>query len=190
MALELALVAALAAEAVPRRQPSTGEGLRQSHGKLATDALDAAVLAHFAEVVKPPVRPQFLNSLVARRHQVITMLVSEKNRLSSAATVAVRPRIDPHCVAGARVGRPGEPAADSPSESRMAGEGTSYAPFQAWGSSSPSPFWPTCRSWVRWIVGRSPPWWEWLPSTGTAVLRGKPYGVGAPGFVPPCTWER
>ena len=42
---------------------------------------------------------QFLNSLVARRHQVITMLVSEKNRLSSAATVAVRPRIE-----GLRVG--------------------------------------------------------------------------------------
>ena len=39
---------------------------------------------------------QFLNSLVARRHQVITMLVSEKNRLSSAATVAVRPRIKVH----------------------------------------------------------------------------------------------
>ncbi len=67
-----------------------------------TDALDAAVLAHFAEVVQPPVRPlrdaetQVLNSLVARRHQVMTMLVSEKNRLHSAATVAVRPRIEAH----------------------------------------------------------------------------------------------
>ena len=57
-------------------------------GKLAkTDSLDAAVLAHFAEVIRPPVRPlrdaetQVLNSLVARRHQVMTMLVSEKNRL-------------------------------------------------------------------------------------------------------------
>ena len=72
-------------------------------GKLAkTDSLDAAAIAHFAEAVRPPVRPlrdaetQALNSLVARRHQVITMLVSEKNRLSSAATVAVRPRIEAH----------------------------------------------------------------------------------------------
>ena len=72
-------------------------------GKLAkTDSLDAAATAHFAEAVRPPVRPlrdaetQALNSLVARRHQVITMLVSEKNRLSSAATVAVRPRIEAH----------------------------------------------------------------------------------------------
>ena len=39
---------------------------------------------------------QVLNSLVARRYQVMTMLVSEKNRLSSATTVAVRPRIEAH----------------------------------------------------------------------------------------------
>ena len=72
-------------------------------GKLAkTDALDAVVLAHFAEVVRPPVRPlrdaetQVLNSLVARRRQVMTMLVSEKNRLSAATTTAVRPRIEAH----------------------------------------------------------------------------------------------
>ena len=72
-------------------------------GKLAkTDALDAAVLARFAEVVRPPVRPlqdaepQFLNSLVARRLQVMNMLVSENNRLSAATTVAVRPRIEAH----------------------------------------------------------------------------------------------
>ena len=71
-------------------------------GTLAkTDALDAAVLAHFANAVRPSVRPlrdaatQVLNSLVARRHQVMTMLVSEKNRLSSA-TVAVHPRIEAH----------------------------------------------------------------------------------------------
>ena len=71
-------------------------------GKLAkTDALDATVLAHFAEAVRPLGRPlkdaetQTLNFLVARRHQVMTMLVSEKNRLR-AATVAVRPRIEVH----------------------------------------------------------------------------------------------
>ena len=39
---------------------------------------------------------QLLNSLVARRHQLVTMLVSEKNRLSSATTVAVRPSIESH----------------------------------------------------------------------------------------------
>ena len=40
---------------------------------------------------------QILNSLVARRHQVMNMLVAEKNRLGSAAT-AVRPRIEAHIV--------------------------------------------------------------------------------------------
>ena len=71
-------------------------------GKLAkTDTLDAAVPAHFGEAVRPPVRPlrdsetQLLGSLVARRHQLVTMLVSEKNRFS-AATVAVRPSIEAH----------------------------------------------------------------------------------------------
>ena len=39
---------------------------------------------------------QLLNSLTARRHQLVTMLVSEKNRLSAATTVAVRPSIEAH----------------------------------------------------------------------------------------------
>ena len=70
--------------------------------KLAkTDFLNAAVLAHFAEAVRPPVRPlrdgetQALNSLAARMHQVMTMLVPEKNRLGTAIG-AVSPRIEAH----------------------------------------------------------------------------------------------
>ena len=102
--LELPLVAALAAAAVPVVvvNPRQVRDFAKATGKLAkTDALDAAVLAHFAEVVRPTVRPlrdaetQVLNSLVARRRQVMTMLVSEKNRLN-AATVAVRSRIKAH----------------------------------------------------------------------------------------------
>ena len=102
--LELTLVAALAAAALPVVvvNPRQVRDFARATGKLAkTDSLDAAVLAHFAEAVQPPVRPlrdaetQVLNSLAARRHQVMTMLVSEKNRLS-AATVAVRLRIEAH----------------------------------------------------------------------------------------------
>ena len=104
--LELPLVAALAAEAVPVVvvNPRQVRDFARATAKLAKiDSLDAAVLAHFAEVVRPPVRPlryaetQALNSLAARRHQVMTMLVSEKNRLS-IATAAVRPRIEAHIV--------------------------------------------------------------------------------------------
>ncbi len=103
--LELSIVAALAAEESPVVvvNPRQVRDFAKATGKLAkTDALDAAVLAHFAEAVRPPVRPlrgaetQDLNSLTARRHQVMTMLVSEKNRLSAATTVAVRPRIEAH----------------------------------------------------------------------------------------------
>ena len=102
--LELPLVAALATEEIPVVvvNPRQVRDFARATGKLAkTDSLDAAVLAHFAEAVRPAVRPlrdaetQALNSLAARRHQVMTMLVSEKNRLHSAA-IAVRSRIEAH----------------------------------------------------------------------------------------------
>ena len=102
--LELPLVAALAAAALPVVvvNPRQVRDFARATGTLAkTDALDASVLAHFADAVRPSVRPlrdaetQVLNSLVARRHQVMTMLVSEKNRLGTAIN-AVRPRIEAH----------------------------------------------------------------------------------------------
>ena len=83
--LELPLVAALAAAALPVVvvNPRQVRDLAKATGTLAkTDPLDAAVLAHFADAVGPSVRPlrdaetQVLNSLTARRHQVMTMRVS------------------------------------------------------------------------------------------------------------------
>ncbi len=100
--LELPLVAALAAAALPVVvvNPRQVRDFARATGTLAkTDALDAGVLAHFADVIRPDVRPlkdaetQVLNSLTARRHQVMTMLVSEKNRLGTAVG-AVSPRIE------------------------------------------------------------------------------------------------
>ena len=102
--LELPLVAALAAASLPVVvvNPRQVRDFAKATGRLAKpDSLDAAVLAHFAEAVRPPLRPlrdadtQVLNSLVARRQQVMTMLVAERNRLSSA-NMAVRPRIETH----------------------------------------------------------------------------------------------
>ena len=101
--LELPLVAALGTEEVPvvAVNPRQVRDFARATGRLAkTDALDAAVLAHFAEAVRPPVRPlrdaetQALNALATRRQQVMSMLVSEKNRLSSA--IAIRHRIEAH----------------------------------------------------------------------------------------------
>ena len=96
--LELPLVAALATEELPVVvvNPRQVRDFARATGKLAkTDSLDAAVIAHFAEAVRPPARPlrdaetQALNSLAARRHQVMTMLVSEKNRLCIAPSPSV-----------------------------------------------------------------------------------------------------
>ena len=82
--LELPLVAALAVEAMPVVvvNPRQVRDFARATGKLAkTDTLDAAVLAHFGEAVRPPVRP---------------LRDSEKNRLSATTTVAVRPSIESH----------------------------------------------------------------------------------------------
>jgi len=75
----------------------------RSTGKLAkTDKIDAAVLAHFAQVLQPPLRPfpegqqQELADLLSRRRQLVEMLVMEKNRLATASTVQVRKSLKSH----------------------------------------------------------------------------------------------
>ncbi len=72
----------------PRRVRNFGEGM----GMLAkTDALDARLLALYGEKVEPPIRPilqgteRLLADLVARRRQLIAMIVAEKNRRDTAA---------------------------------------------------------------------------------------------------------
>jgi transposase len=56
-----------------------------------TDPIDAAVIAHFAAATKPPVRPlpdattQALADLVARRRQIIQMIVAEGQREKRAS---------------------------------------------------------------------------------------------------------
>jgi transposase len=63
----------------------------KSAGILAkTDAIDARVIARFAEAVKPDVRPlkdqatSDLTALVIRRRQIVEMIVAENNRLKLA----------------------------------------------------------------------------------------------------------
>ena len=116
--LELPLASALAAASLPLAvvNPRQVRDFAKATGRLAkTDALDAQVIAHFAEAVRPAVRPlpdsdaRELHSLNARRTQVVGMLVAEKNRLGRP--VRPSPHHGPYRVAGAGVERPGPGAA-------------------------------------------------------------------------------
>jgi transposase len=72
-------------------------------GKRAkTDPIDAAVIAHFAEAVKPQLRAlpdeaqRLLAELVARRRQIIEMIVAERQREKRSANARVRKSILRH----------------------------------------------------------------------------------------------
>ena len=102
--IELPLAAALAAASLPVAvvNPRQVRDFAKSTGQLAkTDRLDARILAHFGEAVRPLVRPlrdahtQVLGAVLARRKQVTAILVAEKNRQSRAIS-EVRPRIQAH----------------------------------------------------------------------------------------------
>ncbi len=101
---EIPLTAALAAAQLPVAviNPRQARDFARSTGRLAkTDSLDAQVLAHFADAVRPQVRPlpdkrvQELASIVSRRLQIVEMLTAEKNRLQRA-TLSVRRDIKRH----------------------------------------------------------------------------------------------
>lgn len=73
----------------PRQTRKFAEAL----GQLAkTDAIDARVIAHFAEAVRPPPRPMpdammvQLQELLARRRQLVIMINAEKQRFAKAAS--------------------------------------------------------------------------------------------------------
>jgi len=94
---EFRLVRALHAAniAVAVVNPRHVRDFARASGRLAkTDAIDASLIARFGEVMKPRPLPaitpskQALSALVARRRQLVDMLVAEKNRLELAnATV-------------------------------------------------------------------------------------------------------
>jgi transposase len=102
--LEIPLAAALAIAGLPLAvvNPRQVRDFAKAVGKLAkTDALDAQLLARFADAIRPTPRPlpeaqaQALSAVLARRRQVIGMLVAEQQRLGTALAT-VRPRIEAH----------------------------------------------------------------------------------------------
>lgn len=90
--VEMAVVNALAAKKLPVVVVNARQvrDFAKAIGKLAkTDRIDAQVIAHFAEAVRPQIRPlkdeqtQKLHALNMRRRQLVQMINAEQNRLSN-----------------------------------------------------------------------------------------------------------
>ena len=102
--LELPLATELALVDLPVSivNPRQVRDFAKATGRLAkTDAIDALVLAHFAQAVRPPARPltddqtRELRALSDRRRQLLEMLTAEGNRRRTAQDL-VKPQIDEH----------------------------------------------------------------------------------------------
>jgi transposase len=87
--LEVPLVAALAEVGLPvvALNPRQIRNFAKAIGKLAkTDSIDARIIAQYAELICPPIRPipdeqsRLLSATVARRRQVVEMITAERNR--------------------------------------------------------------------------------------------------------------
>lgn len=102
---EVAVTAAVSSAGLPVVvvNPRQVRDFARATGRLAkTDALDAALLAEFAERVRPAVRPledamaHELGNVMTRRRQVVDMLAAERNRHQQAREAALRARIQAH----------------------------------------------------------------------------------------------
>jgi transposase len=100
---ERSVVAALLAAKLPVVvvNPRQVRDFARAVGQLAkTDAIDARVLARFAAVIRPEVRPLSdekvldLQEELARRRQLVQMRTAESNRLQQARGAAVRRSIE------------------------------------------------------------------------------------------------
>lgn len=105
---ETIVAAALGGAGLPLAvvNPAQVRHFAQAIGKRAkTDPVDAAVIAHFAESVKPEPRPipdeaqSLLAELVTRRRQIIEMLVAERQRQRLVNNRRVRKSLDRHIIA-------------------------------------------------------------------------------------------
>jgi transposase len=102
---EAPLVAELGIAGLPVAvvNPRQVRDFARATGRLAkTDRLDAQVLAHFGQAVRPIPRPlpddaaQALAALVERRREVVAMRTAEANRLGAARVATVQARIRAH----------------------------------------------------------------------------------------------
>jgi transposase len=102
---EHTVVAALATAGLPVvvANPRQVHDFGKATGQLAkTDRIDAALLALFAERVRPEVRPlpdtatEALSALLTRRRQLLEMLTAERNRLGFARAPQIQRGLQQH----------------------------------------------------------------------------------------------
>lgn len=99
----VAAVLATAGYPVAVVNPRQVRDFAKAVGRLAkTDALDAAILAHFGDALRPDVRPlpaaelQEFRELLDRREQLLQMRTAESNRLVPTLPKAVRADLEAH----------------------------------------------------------------------------------------------
>ena len=167
---ETVVAAALAGASLPVVvvNPAQVRHFAQALGRRAkTDPIDALMIARFVEATKPDLRPladeatQLLGDLVARRRQIIEMIVAERNRerrvevkrikKSIARLIAALEKelaeIDAEIDAGVR----GSPAWATTRK-------TCSPPSRASGRSPRAPSSPNCQSSVRSTASKSQAW--------------------------------
>jgi transposase len=167
---ERTVVGALAAAGLPVVvvNPRQVRDFARATGTLAkTDRIDAAILARFAEAVRPAPKPlpdreiRALQAIVARRRQLLGMIAAENNRLGSAPKPVARDasRLTSggsrrSSLAPKAIWRRRSRAAPSLARTRR-----SCAACPGWVLCWLAPYWPGCPSWARSRTSEWPPWW-------------------------------
>jgi len=105
--LEVRIASELAGKGLPVAiiNPRQARDFAKATGQLAkTDKVDAAMLAAFAQAIRPQARPlkdadtRALDDMVSRRRQLIDMRVQETLRLGTAATKPLEKSLNKHIV--------------------------------------------------------------------------------------------
>jgi transposase len=155
--------------------PRQARDFAKAIGRLAkTDKIDAFVLARFARAVEPRAsvipdeQAQHLQGILARRRQLIEMLVSENNRLKMAPKPLAK-RIRAHIEwLKKEIERIDSDLDEAIEENATfkANEPCSGASLES-DESSRAPSWPSCPSSEPSRTNDCAPWWGSLPSTAT-----------------------
>jgi transposase len=199
--LEWPVTAVLAAAGLPVVvvNPCQVRDFARATGTLAkTDRLDAAVLAHFADAVRPKPRPlpdatsPTLAALMARRRQLVEMLTAERNR-RLAAPPALHGALNEHIAwLKQRLHHLDGDLAQTIEHSPVwQAKNDLLRSVKGVGPVLSATLLTSLPSWATWTASGSPPWLGWHPWPATADRGGAnaPAGVDAPRSARRYTWR-